>query len=80
MAVGVRISKWVTMHGVALNHEPDLTQYNGIIPCGITDGGVTSLADLGLMISPEELEMAVKDCFPPGSATAQIWGGDITFA
>ena len=63
VAVGVRISKWVTMHGVALNHEPDLTQYDGIIPCGVTDGGVTSLADLGLMISAEELEMAVKDCF-----------------
>jgi len=86
VAVGVRISKWVTMHGVALNHEPDLTQYDGIIPCGVnkdgdadhTDdnlndragdndgeaGGVTSLADLGLIITEAELEMAVKDCFP----------------
>ena len=84
-AVGVRISKWVTMHGVALNHEPDLKQYDGIIPCGVskdgmkdgaTDdsldkfedastqtGGVTSLADLGLVVSEVELEMAVKDCF-----------------
>ena len=82
LAVGVRISKWVTMHGVALNHEPDLTQYDGIIPCGVSKGyivdgpidgvgndsakagGVTSLADLGLMITEAELEMAVKDCFP----------------
>ena len=86
VAVGVRISKWVTMHGVALNHDPDLTQYDGIIPCGISKnggksraadcnpdtagnvsleaGGVTSLADLGLMVSEAELEIAVKDCFP----------------
>ena len=83
VAVGVRISKWVTMHGVALNHEPDLTQYNGIIPCGVIEdrgigigqinettnasansGGVTSLADLGLIITEAELEMAVKECFP----------------
>ena len=86
LAVGVRISKWVTMHGVALNHEPDLTQYDGIIPCGVSKGGgkehtgvepidgagngsaetggVTSLADLGLMITESELEMVIKDCFP----------------
>ena len=38
LAVGVRISKWVTMHGIALNHEPDLTQYDGIIPCGVSNG------------------------------------------
>lgn len=68
LAVGVRISKWVTMHGIALNHEPDLTQYDGIIPCGVSreteeGGGVTSLADLGLMVSEAELDMAVKDCF-----------------
>ena len=80
VAVGVRISKWVTMHGVALNHEPDLTQYNGIIPCGITDGGVTSLADLGLMISPEELEVAVKDCFGTWFGNGATMGRDITFA
>ena len=82
LAVGVRISKWVTMHGIALNHEPDLTQYDGIIPCGVSKdhasvgpingadngnaetGGVTSLADLGLMITESELEMAIKECFP----------------
>ena len=75
VAVGVRISRWVTMHGVALNHEPDLMEYDGIIPCGINrdgvndigygnTGGVTSLADLGLLIAETELEMAVKDCFP----------------
>ena len=86
LAVGVRISKWVTMHGIALNHKPDLTQYDGIIPCGVSKGGVkshtdagpinragngsaetggvTSLADLGLMITEAELEMVIKDCFP----------------
>ena len=45
-ALGVRISKWVTMHGFSLNINPDLKYYQGIIPCGITDYGVTSMADL----------------------------------
>ena len=63
IVVGVRISKWVTMHGVALNHEPDLLTITGLSPVGSQMAAITSLADLGLMISPEELEMAVKDCF-----------------
>ena len=64
-AIGVRIRHWVTMHGVALNHEPDLSHFAGIVPCGIKGPqfGVTSLHDLGILISPAELDMAMKACF-----------------
>ena len=62
-AIGVRISKWVSMHGFALNLDPDLSAFQKIIPCGVTDGGTTSFADLGLIVSRAELEMAVQDCF-----------------
>lgn len=62
-ALGVRVSKWTSQHGFALNLDPDLSAYEAIIPCGVTDGGVTSLADLGLMVSEAELDMAIEDCF-----------------
>ena len=62
-AIGVRVSKWVSMHGLAINLEPDLGAFQQIIPCGVTDGGTTSFADLGYMVSRAELEMAVQDCF-----------------
>ena len=63
VAVGVRVSRWVTMHGLAVNIEPDLSHFDGIVPCGVRDGGVTSLADLGYIISREEVEIAAKDAF-----------------
>ena len=62
-AVGVRISKWVTMHGVAINLDPDLRAFEGIIPCGVTDGGVTSFSDLGHVVSIEELDIAAQISF-----------------
>jgi lipoyl(octanoyl) transferase len=64
-AIGVRIRHWVTMHGVSLNHEPDLSHFTGIVPCGISGPafGVTSLHDLGILISPAELDMAMKAAF-----------------
>ena len=74
VAIGVRISRWVTSHGMAFNLDPELSHYDGIVPCGVTDGGVTSLADLGLIISQAELDMAIQDCFAahfgPGSPLA----------
>jgi lipoyl(octanoyl) transferase len=64
-AIGVRIRHWVTMHGVSLNHEPALEHFAGIVPCGISGPafGVTSLHDLGILISTAELEIALKAAF-----------------
>ncbi len=63
VAVGVRVSRWVTMHGLAINIDPDLHHFEGIIPCGVRDGGVTSLADLGLIVSRAEVELAAQETF-----------------
>ena len=62
-AIGVRVSKWVTTHGIALNVSPDLGHFAGIVPCGIADRGVTSLEDLGQIVSMEEVDMALRAAF-----------------
>jgi len=62
-AIGVRVRKWVTFHGIALNVDPDLSHFGGIVPCGIRQHGVTSLWDLGHTPTMEEVDMALKDCF-----------------
>ncbi len=62
-AVGVRIRRWVTYHGVALNVEPDLSHYAGIVPCGIQEHGVTSLVDLGLPIDMAEVDVQLADAW-----------------
>ena len=59
-AMGVRIRRWVTYHGIAINLNPDLSHYNGIVPCGISKHGVTSLHDLGKEISMDDLDAAIK--------------------
>ncbi len=59
-ALGVRVRRWVSLHGIALNVEPDLSHYDGIVPCGIAGHGVTSLADLGLTATMEEVDMALR--------------------
>ena len=66
-ALGIRVQKWVTSHGIALNVHPDLTAYQSIIPCGLKDYGVTSLADLGLQVSLEEVDEVLRQTFPFGS-------------
>jgi lipoyl(octanoyl) transferase len=62
-ALGIRLRKWVSFHGLSINVEPDLTHFDGIVPCGIRDHGVTSLVDLGLPISMADLDVALKKCF-----------------
>ncbi|OQW58258.1 MAG: lipoate-protein ligase B [Proteobacteria bacterium SG_bin9] len=74
-AIGVRIKRWVTMHGISLNVEPDLTHFSGIVPCGVADPryGVTSLADLGLTATMADVDIALKQAFAEvfGSAAAR---------
>jgi lipoyl(octanoyl) transferase len=62
-AIGVRIRRWVSYHGVALNLDPNLEHFEGIVPCGIREFGVTSLADLGLDVSMAELDRALRRSF-----------------
>jgi len=59
-AIGVRVRKWVTMHGFAVNLDPDLTHFAGIVPCGIAEFGVTSLARLGVTVAPEVWDEALR--------------------
>ena len=63
-AIGVRLRRWVSFHGVAINVEPDLGHYAGIVPCGITGHGVTSLVDLGLPVTTADLDLALERTFP----------------
>jgi len=61
-AIGIRLKRWVSLHGVALNVEPDLTHFSGIVPCGVADAryGVTSLHDLGHLASLLEVDMVLR--------------------
>ncbi|MEN6544349.1 lipoyl(octanoyl) transferase LipB [Parvibaculum sp.] len=62
-AIGVRLRKWVSFHGISINVDPALEHFSGIVPCGISQHGVTSLADLGHLVSMEEVDMALKASF-----------------
>ncbi len=64
-AIGVRVRRWVTFHGVSLNVEPDLTHFTGIVPCGIAEHGVTSLVDLGIPATMADVDVAMKRAFVP---------------
>ena len=63
-AIGVRIRRWVTAHGFAVNVAPDLSHFGGIVPCGIAEYPVTSLADLGICVSLDEFDHALAAAFP----------------
>jgi lipoyl(octanoyl) transferase len=62
-AIGVRVRQWVTYHGLALNVDPELDHYRGIVPCGIAEHGVTSLAELGIAATMEEVDTALSRTF-----------------
>jgi lipoyl(octanoyl) transferase len=62
-AIGVRLRKWVSFHGVSINLNPDLEHYSAIVPCGIAEHGVTSFADLSLDVSMDQLDAALREQF-----------------
>jgi len=62
-AIGVRVRRWVSFHGISINVEPDLSHYDGIVPCGISEHGVTSLVDQGIPVSLPEFDIELKSSF-----------------
>jgi lipoyl(octanoyl) transferase len=82
-AIGVRVSRWVSWHGVALNVDPDLGHFSGIVPCGVREHGVTSLAALGIPATMHDVDMALKaawdevfgDAAPAGAACRIVGPG-----
>ena len=68
-AIGIRLRKWVSFHGISINVDPNLEHFSGIVPCGIQEHGVTSLVDLGLPVTMEDVDIALKaqfdTVFPP---------------
>lgn len=62
-AIGIRLRRWVSFHGIALNVEPDLSHYDGIVPCGVRGHGVTSLVDLGLPVTMADVDLALQRSF-----------------
>lgn len=62
-AIGIRVRKWVSFHGISINVEPDLSHFEGIVPCGIREHGVTSLVDLGLPVTMADVDVALRQAF-----------------
>ncbi len=71
-AIGIRLRRWISFHGIAINVEPDLSHFAGIVPCGIADHGVTSLADLGLPVTMADFDVALRSAFE------EIFGATVT--
>ena len=71
-AVGVRVRRWVSYHGISLNVEPDLNHYDGIVPCGIRENGVTSLVDLGIPITMAEVDAELRSTFEQVFAPVEL--------
>lgn len=71
-ALGIRLRKWVSFHGISINVEPELEHFSGIVPCGISGHGVTSLVDLGLPVTLTDLDGVLMDKF------TEIFGGELT--
>ncbi len=72
-AIGIRVRRWVSFHGISLNVEPDLSHFSGIVPCGVRAHGVTSLVDLGLPVTMEDADIALRRAFEEvfGPTTAE---------
>lgn len=62
-AIGIRVRHWVTFHGISINVDPNLSHFDGIVPCGVREHGVTSLVDLGLPVSMADVDLALKAAF-----------------
>ncbi|WP_170592434.1 lipoyl(octanoyl) transferase LipB [Ruegeria arenilitoris] len=62
-AIGIRLRKWISFHGISINVEPDLEHFSGIVPCGIREFGVTSLVDLGLPVTMADVDVALRKTF-----------------
>jgi lipoyl(octanoyl) transferase len=62
-AIGIRLRRWVSFHGIAVNVDPDLSHFSGIVPCGIAGHGITSLVDLGLPVTMADYDIALKAAF-----------------
>jgi len=62
-AIGIRLRKWVSFHGISINVEPDLSHFDGIVPCGIAEHGVTSLVDLGLPVTLTDVDLSLRKTF-----------------
>lgn len=62
-AIGIKLRRWVSFHGISINVEPDLSHYDGIVPCGVSGHGVTSLVDLGLPVGMADLDLALRRSF-----------------
>lgn len=62
-AIGIKLRRWISFHGISINVEPDLSHFDGIVPCGIRGHGVTSLVDLGLPVTMADLDLALMRCF-----------------
>ncbi|CAA0093083.1 Octanoyltransferase [Starkeya nomas] len=62
-AIGIRVRRWVTMHGISLNVEPELSHFAGIVPCGVREHGVTSLVELGLPVTMVDADLALRRAF-----------------
>ena len=79
-AIGVRIRRWVTCHGFAVNVAPDLSHFGGIVPCGIAEYPATSLADLGIDVTPQDLDEALAATLPDFLNALAKAGGDCSIA
>ncbi len=71
-AIGLRLRKWVSFHGISVNVEPDLEHFSGIVPCGITEYGVTSLVDLGLPVTMGDMDAAMQKTFAEVFENAEV--------